>query len=131
MHKYVLDQPHRVSGVFPTSPMLLITSDLGVIFYFLFLPFLGHQLHMVVVCINLYAVHIRVCNLSSLISAQSQHKGMFRLPSPPIPSIPRGYREQDLYHNHVAQGCRRTRHMHTNYSDLRNKIIVTEWLYLK
>lgn len=83
------NQSHQFSGVFPASPLLLITIDLAVIVYFLFLSFVCHQLHMVVVCINSYVVHICVCNLSSLISAQSQQKGMFpdASKSHPIPAL--------------------------------------------
>ena len=58
-------------GFFQQVPLHLITIDLAVIVNVLF-SFAFHQLHMVVVCINSYVVHICVCSLSSLILAQSQ-----------------------------------------------------------
>lgn len=91
------NQSHQFSGVFPASPLLLITIDLAVIVYFLFLSFVCHQLHMVVVCINSYAVHICVCSLRSLISAQSQQKGMFRIRLRVIPSLPSGYKRLTIF----------------------------------
>lgn len=42
----------------PASPLLLITMDLGVAVYFLFLSLVCHHLHMVVFCIHSYVVHI-------------------------------------------------------------------------
>lgn len=91
------NQSHQFSGVFPASPLLLITIDLGVIVYFLFLSFVCHQLHMVVVCINSYVVHICVRNLSRLISAQSQQKGIFCMLLRATPSLPSRYWVQPLF----------------------------------
>lgn len=73
------NQSPLFSRVFPTSPLLLIIIGLTVIVYSLLLSFLCHQFHMVVVCINSYVVHVCVCSLWSLISAQSQQKGMSRV----------------------------------------------------
>lgn len=96
------NQSHQFSGVFPARPLLLITIDLAVIVYFLFLSFVCHQLHMVVVCINSYVVHICVCNLSSLISVQSQQKGMFRMLLEAVPSLPSGYRKLVIFSHACA-----------------------------
>ena len=127
------NQSHQFSGVFPASPLLLITIDLAVIVYFLFLSFVCHQLHMVVVCINSYVVHICVCNLSSLISAQSQQKGTFRMLLRAIPPLPSGYRELAIFshayaiiallnapqHNHQHSMLEYKRaHTHTAFSDI-------------
>lgn len=133
MHKCVLidvcvcgrrqSQSHQFSGVFPASPLLLITIDLAVIVYFLFLSFVCHQRHMVAVCINSYVVHICVCSLSSLISAQSQQKGMFRMLLRVIPCLPSGYRGLAIaviallnaaQHNHQRCVPKHT-HTHTNH----------------
>lgn len=96
------NQSHQFSGVFPASPLLLITIDLAVIVYALSLSFVCHQLHMVVVCINSYVVHICVCSLSSLISAQSQQRGMFRMLLRVIPSLPSGYRGLTIFSHAYA-----------------------------
>lgn len=66
------NQSHQFRGVFPASPLLLITIDLGVTVYTLFLSLVCHHLHMVVFCINSYVVYICVCNISKVLS-QANH----------------------------------------------------------
>lgn len=53
------NQSHQFSGVFPASSLLLITLDLGVIDYFLFLSLVCSHCHVVVVC--MHSDGARVC----------------------------------------------------------------------
>lgn len=77
--------PSAIPKIFFFPPLLLITIDLGVAVYFLFLSLVCHHLHMVVFCIHSFLV----CDPSSFIAGKINAERLFSgcfLSLPPIQS---------------------------------------------